>query len=351
MTDLHIALVAAALVVLVLLYGWSKWQERRQIRRLRERLGSPDRDPLQAPAVEGRGGGGSRIEPRLGELPAGAGGAAHADAAEPPHPRPHLPGWSEDPMLDCALELRCAHAVDGVAVIDATSPLLRLDCGLPVHVVAWDARAEQWVLPDRFGFYSELLASIQIASRRGRLGDIEASKFIAAVQQVAVALDADFDPPELPLLRSRAAELEAQIAQFDVQIGLTLQPGEGVFNPAQVNKAVQAVGLEADGERRWLRRGEDGLPLFAVRLTPEFRLLLELDVPVAAPAARPLQAMFSTASELAALLNARVVDDHGRPIAPGSIDAIEPALQRLYEKMRAADIEPGSGRAHRLFAS
>jgi hypothetical protein len=351
MTDLHIALVAAALVVLVLLYAWSKWQERRQMRRLRERMGAPDRDPLLAPVPAERDSGGHRIEPRLGDLPAGAGRAAGEATAEEPHPRPQLPGWSEDPMLDCALELRCAHAVDGVAVIDATAPLLRLDCGLPVHVAAWEARAEQWVVPDRFGFYSELLASIQLASRKGRLGDIEASKFIAAVQQVAVALDADFDAPELPLLRSRAAELEAQVAQFDVQIGLTLQPGEGVFNPTQVHKAVQAVGLEADGERRWLRRGEDGLSLFAVRLTPEFRLLLELDVPVAPPAARPLQAMFSTASELAALLNARVVDDHGRPIAPGSIDAIEPALQRLYEKMGAADIEPGSARARRLFAA
>jgi len=340
MSELHYSLIAAAAVVLLLLLAWSKWQERRQVRRLRERLGAPSHDPLQAPAA------GERIEPRLGEMPAEAG----TPAPEQHHPRPQLPGWIEDPMLDCVLELRCAHAVDGVAVIDATAALLRLDCGLPVHVVAWDARAEQWVLPDRFGFYSELLASIQLANRGRRLGDIEASQFIAAVQQVAVALDADFDPPELPLLRRRAGELEAGIAQFDVQIGLTLQPGEGAFNPTVVSRSALAVGLEPEGDRRWLRRGEDGLVLFTVRLTAEHLLLLELDVPSAPPAAQPLQAMFSTASELAALLNARVVDDHGRPIAPGSIEAIEPALQALYGKMRAADLEPGSERARRLFA-
>jgi hypothetical protein len=344
MTELHYALLGAAVVLLLLVFGWGKWQEQRQVRRLRERLGGPEHDPLLAPPPAGAAAG--RIEPRLGELPQGAGSVA----TEPPQARLQPPGWTEDPLLDCVLELRCAHAADGVAVIDATAPLARLDCGLPVHVVAWDARAEQWVLPDRFGFYSELLTAIQIANRRGRLGDIEASKFIAAVQQVAVALDADFDPPELPLLRSRAAELEARIARFDVQIGLTLQSGEGVLNPALVHKAVQAVGLEADGERRWLRRAEDGRPLFAARLTDEHRLLLELDVPVVAPSARPLQAMFATASELAALLNAQVVDDHGRPISPGSIEAIEPALQALYDKMRAADVEPGSERARRLFA-
>jgi len=346
MTELHFALIAAAVVVLLLLLVWSKWQERRQVRRLRERLGTPEHDPLLAPARTGAAATGDRIEPRLGELP----GEAASVPSEQPHPRPQLPGWIEDPMLDCVLELRCAHAADGVAVIDAAAPLLRLDCGLPVHVVAWDARAEQWVLPDRFGFYSELLASIQLANRSRKLGDIEASQFIAAVQQVAVALDADFDPPELPLLRSRAAELEAKIAQFDVQIGLTLQPGDGVFNPTVVTKSVQAIGLEPAGDRRWLRRGEDGEVLFTARLTAEHLLLLELDIPVAPPAARPLQAMFSTASELAALLNSRVVDDHGRPIAPGSIEAIEPALLALYDKMRAADLEPGSDRARRLFA-
>lgn len=346
MTELHYALIAAAVVLLLALLAWSKWQERRQVRRVRERLGEPAQDPLQPPAPVGAASAGERIEPRLGELPGGAGAAVR----EAPHPRPQLPAWIEDPMLDCVLELRCGHAVDGVAVIDATGPLLRLDCGLPVHVVAWDGRSEQWVLPDRFGFYSELLASIQLANRSRRLDDIEASRFIAAVQQVAVALDADFDPPEVPMLRRRTAELEAKIAQFDVQIGLTLQPGEGLFNPTVVTRSALATGLEPDGERRWLRRGEQGLPLFTVRLSADDRLLLELDVPSAPPAAQPLRAMFSTASELAALLNARVVDDHGRPIVPGSIEAIEPALQALYEKMRAADLEPGSERARRLFA-
>lgn len=346
MTDLHVALLAAAVVLLLALFGWSKWQERRQIRRLTEKLGQADRDPLLEPAPRAIA---ERIEPRLGELFAAESTAGVASMAPPPA-RPQRPDWVEDPLLDCVLELRCAHAADGVAVIDAASPLLRLDCGLPVSVVAWDARTEQWVVPDRFGFYSELLAAIQIATRQRVLGDIEASKFIAAVQQAAVTLDADFDPPELPRLRQRAAQLRQTIERFDVQIGLTLEPGEGAWNPLQVQKAAQAARLDADGAQHWRRRGDGGEPMFALRLTPQHKLQLELDVPLAPPATQPLQAMFTTASELAALLNARVVDDHGRPIAPGSIEAIERPLRALYEDMRAVDIEPGSPRARRLFA-
>ncbi len=347
MTDLHLALLAAAVVVLLLLFAWSKWQEHRQVKRLTERLGQGAHDPLLEPVPRSAG---ERIEPRLGELAPASPAGATATVPGEAHPRPQLPDWTEDPLLDCVLELRCAHAADGVAVIDATAPLLRLDCGLPVSVVAWDARTEQWVVPDRFGFYSELLAAIQIATRRQAMGDIEASKFIAAVQQVAVALDADFDPPELPRLRQRAAQLQQTIGRFDVQIGLTLEPGESAFNPVQVHKAAQAARLDAEGAQRWRRLGEDGAPQFVLRLTAQNKLQLELDVPLATPAARPLRAMFAAASELAALLNARVVDDHGRPIAPGSIETIERPLQSLYEEMRAADIEAGSLRARRLFS-
>ncbi len=345
MTELHYALLIAAVVVLLLLFGWSKWQEHRQVRRLNERLGHGRNDPLLEPAPRPTG---ERIEPRFGEPANAPSPEAESKKAAPAPARPQVPDWAEDPLLDCVLELRCAHAADGVEVIDATAPLLRLDCGLPVHVVAWDARAEQWVLPDRFGFYSELLAAIQLATRQHALGDIEASKFIAAVQQVAVILDADFDPPELPRLRQRAAQLHERVAQFDVQIGLTLEPPEGAWNPVQVQKAAQAIGLEPEANG-WRRRGEGGEPLFSLRLSAQQRLQLELDVPLAPPSAKPLQAMFAAASELAALLNARVVDDHGRPIAPGSIEAIERPLQSLYEQMRAADIEPGSPRAQRLF--
>jgi hypothetical protein len=353
MTDLHFALLAAAIVVLLLLFGWSKWQERRQISRLQEQLGGPQRDLLLDPLPAAAG---ERIEPRLGELlvePAAereAPESAAAAPAEEAHPRPQLPGWTEDPLLDCVLELRCTHPADGVAVIDATAPFARLDCGLPVHVVAWDARVEQWVLPDRFGFYGELLAAIQLANRRHTLGDIEGSKFIAATQQVALTLDADFDPPELARLRHRAAVLAAQIEQFDVQIGLTLEPHEGLFSPPQVQKAMLALGLASVGDRTWVRRGAAGQPMFVVRLTAEFRVAVELDVPLADPEDKPLQVMFATAGELAALLHARVVDDHGRPIGPGSIEAIELPLQALYDKMRAAEIAPGSERARRLFS-
>jgi hypothetical protein len=355
MTDLQLALLVLAAVLLVALYGYGKWQERQALKRMDESLRGGLGDALlqspPAPAAPARPPA-QRIEPRL-TLP------DEPPAAAPAPPAPvALSGlssqWIEDPLLDCVLELRCAHAVDGVAVIDAAVPLSHLNLPLPVFLVAWDARAQQWVQPDRFGFYSELLVAVQMASRRHALDDIEASRFVAAVQQVALALDADFDPPEVGRIVALAQDLDGLRAQFDVQIGLTLEAQSGAWDAHALRGAAEQAGLVRTGDARWQRfaEGDTATPLLAMscEALPAHRIALELDVPVAPPAAAPLDALFAAAEQLAARLGARIVDDNGRPIHPGSMPAIAEQLERLYAEMRAAGIEPGSPRAQRLYA-
>jgi hypothetical protein len=358
MSDLQLALLVLAAVLLVALYGYGKWQERRALKRmdesLRGGLGDPlldqpaaDAAPVRAPA--------QRIEPRL-SLPADAPPVAAQAEAQPPLAAAGLSSeWNEDPLIDCVLELRCAHAIDGVTVFDAALPLSRLALPLPVFLVAWDARTQQWVRPDRFGFYSELLVAVQMANRRHALDDIDASRFIAAVQQVALALDADFDAPDVGRIVALARDLQRRCAQFDVQIGLTLEAQGAAWDGQALRAAAEHVGLVQVDDARWQRfaQGEGGaVPLFAMHCAarPAHRIALEMDVPLVAPSAAPLQALFAGAEQLAERLGARIVDDNGRPIHPGSMPAIAAQLERLYAEMRAADIEPGSPRAQRLYA-
>jgi hypothetical protein len=229
LSDLHLALLGLAGVLLVALFAYNKWQERRMLRELGAALRGGVGDPLLQPAASAAGGTassavaasagdgawqptqplavptptvevtdlplsalyGGRIEPHLGPIVApdagleaalGKTSPSTASAAAPLAPAPVAsPRWVEDPMLDWVLELRCAHAVDGVSVFDAAAPLARLESPLPVFLVAWDARTQQWVEPDRFGFYSELLAATQLAHRKHRIDEIGASRFIAAV--------------------------------------------------------------------------------------------------------------------------------------------------------------------------
>lgn len=363
MSDLHLALLLLAAVLLVLLVGYNKWQERRALSRLEASLRSGVGDALleaQSPAnPPPRGGGpGERIEPRFGawgapvepeSAPAESGSAPAAPTTQPAESS--AAGWIEDPMLDCVIELRCAHPVDGVTVLDAIAGLHRQRFVLPVHVAAWDARAQQWVNPDRFGFYAELLIAIQMANRRVALDEVEASRFLAAVQQVAVALDADFDSVDVARVVSLAGELRDSSGRFDVQIGLTLEAAGG-WDPARVQAAADRAGLVATGPTLWRRHDESGLPLFSFGSASLLsdRLSLELDVPLAPVAGQPLQAMFEAAESLAADLEARVVDDNGLAVDAASLAQVQARLDELYASMRHAGYEPGSPRAARLYA-
>jgi hypothetical protein len=382
MSELQLALIGLAFVLLVALLVYNKWQERRALRQLRDSLQAGvadallETDPVPAPRVtpaprvleptlrtinELPPPPANRVEPRLGPIAAAPAAAMTESMTATPtgeempaatvDPAAATGGWIEDPLLDCVLELRCTHAVDGVAIFDAAGPLARWDAPLPVFLVAWDARHQQWVQPDRFGFYSDLLVAIQLANRKCALDEILASRFVSTVQQVAMALDADFDPPEVKRVVEQAVELDRLCARFDVQIGMTLESPGGPWDSAQLARATTQAGLVADGEQRWVGVDSEGRRLFSVSSASLLtdRLAFELDVPLAPVEANPLQAMFVAATNMAASLGASLVDDNKRPINAGSLAAIGEQLQVLYGEMRNAGVEPAGMRAQRLY--
>lgn len=355
MNDLVLGILAA--VLLLVLFVYSKWQERRTLRRIDESVRGTVGNVLLDPKATVRPGAptraSERIEPTLGLLPdtAETGGATIGGATTGGTLKPS--SWVEDPLLDCGLELHCAHAVDGVAVMDAAAPLARLALSLPVHLVALDGRTQQWVEPDRFGFYTELLAAVQLADRNRTLDEIEVSRFINAVQQLAVTLEADFDPPDAPRILTLAGELDRLCARFDVRIGLTLVPNAEPWKPAQVEDCVRRIGLTNVAPQLWQKTTADHRTLFTVSAPsmPIESLQFELDVPRVAPAEHPLRRMYETAAQLAIELDARIVDDNGRPVQSASIDAIgRTQLESLYTDMTTAGIEPGAARARRLYS-
>jgi hypothetical protein len=359
MDNLHLVLLLVGAVLLVALFAYNKWQERQAMKRMDESLRAGVGDALLGEPAARRAAP-VRIEPRL---EAGDGGATvdtgpssepapeFTDLAAPPG-APHVDGWAEDPLLDFVLELRCTHAFDGVAALEARSQLERLALPLPTHLAVWDPRAQHWTAPDRFGFYSEVLVSVQMATRRQVLGEIEASRFVSAVQQIALAIDADFDPPEMGRLMAQAAELDALCARFDIQITLTLEAQGGPIDAAVVDAAAADAGFTGGLPGQWLKRDAQGRQLLTLTSTSLLadRLALTLDVPLAPGDRESLSALFTAGHQLAARLNARIVDDNGRPVEATAHETIAAELDKLYQEMRAAGVEPGGPRAQRLYA-
>lgn len=328
MTELHWALLGLAVVLLAAVAVFNRWQQRRDV-------ALSGLDAAKPPLSTGDGApGAGRIEPRLDE------------AGVPPSG----PVWIEDPLVDVVLEIRCAHAIDGVTAIDAARRLRALQLTLGATLVAWDARRAQWVEPDRFGFYNELAAGAQLAHRRHALDELEASRFLACIQQLAAELDADVDAPEAGRLVEMARDLDELLRRFDVRIGITVA-ADRPFDPVALSTAMTAGGLVASGTH-WRRLDSQGATVFTATDAggPGGRIGLEIDVPLAPVAEHPLSSMIVVAEALADRLGGRLVDDAGRSVTAASLAAIERPLADLVSQMRAADIEPGSLRARRLFA-
>ena len=361
MSELQIALLLIAGAVLAGLYLAGKWQERRLLRRLGEELGGGVGDALLddarpgAPELAGALAGVAqrRVEPRLepGGLPDPDGTVERAGATASAPAAARRSDWIEDPMLDCVLELRCARPVDGVSFIDAAMPLTTSQWPMPVSFVVWDARAQQWVHPDRFGYYTDALAAIQLANRRNVLGEEPIARFVSSVRQAAVALDADCDAPDIVRVAAAAHDLDRLCARFDVRIGLTLESVSGAWSAARVAAAAAQAGLQSAGELRWAPPHAAGPPPWVLAMPAPVceRLALELDVPSIPAQSGAVQQMFTLGSQIGAQLNARIVDDNGRPIDSQSVAAIEAQLASLYEEMRSAGIDPGGDRARRLY--
>ena len=335
-------LLAGALLGVLYLYG--RWQIRKSLPRAAE----PDdsaKAPLPAVTRSARHAP-PRIEPTIGGL------GASPMAAEPEDVDEAAPasigGWFEDALLDVVLELRCVHSFDGVAALEARAQLDRLALPLPTHIAVWDTKTARWSAPDRFGFYSEMLIAVQLATRRHSLGEIDAARFVAAVQQIAVSIDADFDPPDVARIVAQASELDRLCARFDVRITLTLEPQGAVWTDESIDAAASEQQFGQTSPGLWQRPPVTGAAL-SVTSTSTSRLAMTLDVPLAPSAPPPVPLLFSTAHGMAQRLNARVVDDNGRAVQPDAQSAIEAELETLATEMRAAGIEPGSPRARRLY--
>jgi hypothetical protein len=382
-SELQLALGALAALVLVGIWLHGRWQEHRVVRRLRERLQAGIGDPLlasgprgvaspdalrfppgrvpAAPAdASGIGPGREATDARTGGPAAGEdsgpdpgreGGGGGASSETLRLASLHPPDWQEDPLLDCSLEIRCARAVDGVAVIDAVAPLAAPDWPMPVHFVVWDARHQQWVLPDRFGYYSDALASVQLGGRVGTLDAVALERFVQTVREVARALDADVDLPDEPRVLAQAQELDRLCARFDIRIALTVRPGPAPWTGPQVRSTVADLGWSVLAPQRWAMPSADGRPRFCLMAdapTPH-ALGLELDVALVADPAAELGEMVAQARQLAQALAGSVVDDNDRPIDGDSMRPVQEQLARVVTEMREAGIDPGGERAQRLY--
>lgn len=326
MSDLQILLISigVALIVVVLLYNtWQDWRARRS---MRESLPEAGHDVLMRDAAV------PRREPGLRP--------ASDDNAEP------------DPACEAVIDIALAQPVAGESLAEALRAIGRVG-KKPVRVFAeregGGHRTE--TLPGES--YVALQLAVVLANRSGPLTAIEWSNLWTLAQNLAERFEGLIEAPDQDVVLRQAADLDTRCAAMDAQVGLILQLSQPRAIPAILESAAEAGFVQSRGQWAWM--AENGLPRFVLQVeAPEgdaaHRVDLVLDVPNSLPDDQAFSRMVTVGRDLAARLEAHVLDDQGRTFQDSSSAAIDRQISGLYDQLDQAGFLAGTDRAARVFS-
>jgi ZipA, C-terminal FtsZ-binding domain len=359
MTNLHYALIALGVALVAGVAIYNVVQERRGRAKAEKAFGSRPPDALfDAP--------GARREPTLGAIetaPPVPGKALPLDATLPPVS-------SEELEAAVAPAAEISSRIDTVAVILADDPIMSeqlapLLVALEAHVTPTHVEGivdEQWhpieTSPRRS--WRELRVGLQLATRRGPVGEEEIDRFNHAIAEFAAGVNAVSQREAPATAAARARDLDRFCADADVEVAVNVVGQYGAtFAIARVKSLALENGLSETASGDLVRYGADGVPGFVVRRFDETQarpaatyysgLTFALDLPNVADPARLLAEMVRVAEVFALTLGGQLVDDNKKPLTEGGLAMIRRSLEGIVQDMESHGIPAGSALARRLF--
>ena len=368
MSELQMALVGLGVLLVLVVWGYNFWQERKLHQRANSLLPKAAPDVLMA----GREASSERSEPSV-----------YADAPDeliepsfaPPTPSPKveqespvspLPAEWADGAADCLLRIEF---VDPVPVASLWVERSTMAAGIdkPMQWLGLDEKSGRWraLLPQDSGSVIQLAIALQLTDRRGPIGEVTLSAFLGGAHQLAQRFAGLVELPELGPLLQRANELDAFCAGVDLQLSVQVMPRSGSLNDmlgAKLMPLISNAGLREEGERYVLVDG-DGVERFAMicvsaASTPVTHVetaalasaLFMLDVPRVANGATVFDQMMALANQCADALGGQVADAHKNALPAAKLTAIRGRIAEVQTQMAARGMPAGSMRALRLFS-
>lgn len=391
MSELQAALLAIGFGVIVAVYAFGWWQQRKYRRKFGAAFKASQGDALyqenaRRPAepvehvitafepevVESQHEEETAPEEVLAELPEPVGEAIEP-AVPMEEPAVVQPAAARDSDVACALlDVRSDFVIE--LTLAESSPASVLDglwqrkfdfgkpvqvCGLTLNVPHWErAIAEGQTLYDRFRI------AVQLVDRGGAISVAKLGDFRDLVLGIADHIRADAAVPDVHETHQRALELDAFCAEVDQMVGINLvPPGERQLNGSRIAQAAGMFGmtLEADGAFHALdAQGHSLFSLINHDSKPFQHHTLEtfsttgvtllLDVPRVTTPSAQFDRMLETAREFARELQVNVVDDRRVVLSDGGLGLIRDQIAAVEAKMAEHGIAPGSAQARRLFS-
>jgi len=257
-----------------------------------------------------------------------------------------------DPRVECVATLMFQHALPGDRLI-AAAHLLRRAGSKPVTQDACPVSdlpvGTQWEPPRPSRSYRALRAGVLLSNRNGPLNSVDFSEFLEGLEALSLQFDAQYSKPDMVEALSRARELDGFCAAQDAQLMIHVETSVSLHQ-ADLAQVAAENGLVERGNGRWVALEPKGTILYSLSLGDRpNRISLSLDLPRTVLDQDPWGAMVDCARRLVARLGGKLVDDAAQALGPNQLEVIRGQLEQRASTLMAADIQPGSALALRLF--
>ena len=371
MTDLQASLIGIGVAIVVGVIAYNKWQEYRAKKHVERAFSDPVDDVLmktgaaetgaqrQEPVLDGFAATGDKMEPSLGESvsPQEEGISAEKSISDNAamSEKDELP---VDELIDCEILLLLEEPARSEKILPQLQTL-RYTGNKPVHFVGLveDEQGQtswQAVVPGKT--YTQLKAGVQLANRTSALNDIEFSELLMRLRQIADAIGAEPEIPEMADVTEKAKQLFQFVADHDAKLGISIRSNGAPWQVTTLNAALEKQGFELRPDGLFIMKDrENGRTLFTLS-TNELpasdiatRLTLLLDVPCVAPEKDGVGQMIQCAKALCVRLDGSLIDDGNQLLNDSFLEEIAGQVKDFYSEMHACTIPAGSTRAMRLF--
>ena len=385
MSELQMALIGFGVLLVVAVWGYNIWQEKKQ-RRMAEavfpaeqpdvlmagRAPASDKRPAEPRIVDRVADRAVLQEPTFGEpalaeeFPADR--VAAESQSEEQKPVIAVPAEWADGLADCLLRIEFVDPVSVSALwTEYSSWAQTLD--KPVQWLGLEERNGvdgRWrnLLPQDPGAVTQVAVALQLVDRKGAVDEAGLQTFLQGVHHFAQSFSGLVELPEIEPVLAQARELDAFCAAVDLQLALHVLPRQGSLNEmvgARLKPVIEAGGLKLEGER-YVAVDSDGVEAFALTcrgatVFPAAQLetqaltdlTLSLDVPRVIDGAAAFDRMIAFARQCAEALGGQLVDPQHKPLADATIIAIRLRINDLQSQMMKHGIPAGGVRALRLF--
>ncbi|MEP7157317.1 MAG: cell division protein ZipA C-terminal FtsZ-binding domain-containing protein [Betaproteobacteria bacterium] len=373
-SDFQMALVGIAVVVVIAVIVYNRWQESKYKRRA-ERAFSADHPDVLFGASRERGEHGEhadRVEPQLGSMPAAR---LHDDVEEgllsPIVSEPIFPRSADDsngPAINGEIDTVALVLADAPMLPDQFWPTLRQSRQVSKHIL-WEGLVAGLWQPisensDDDTGYRELRAGLQLASRSGAVDANMLQSFNEMMAAFAHGIGAVSQREDVAAATARAQSVDALCADTDIEIAVNLIGKSGVtFATTKVRGLAESHGMVAIPSGEYVLHDELNHVLFTLRnMNPEepagikmagtylTGLCFALDVPRTPHPEKTFEKMMTLALRFADALQGEVVDDNRKLLTANGRKSISDTIVQIAADMQARGIVPGSSAALRLYS-